>query len=143
MTMTAQPHTAHILVVEDDKGRRELLLKKNKYSIGRGQKCDIVIQSPFVSRHHATIMRIFDENGYAHYHIVDGDGKNLSANGILVNGRKVNNLQLKTGDKVVFGPQVFVIYHQSNRDVFATLPPDDPFDITLIDPAMMGTDFEN
>ncbi len=140
--MTAQPHTAHIIVVEDDKGKRELLLRKNKYSIGRGKKIDIVIQSPFVSRHHATIMRIFDEDGYAHYHIVDGDGKSPSANGILVNGHKVNNLQLKTGDKVVFGPQVSITYYQSTRDIFATLSPDDPFDITLIDPAMMGTEFE-
>lgn len=37
-TMTkhpAQPHKAHILIVEDDKGRRELLLRKSKYTIGR------------------------------------------------------------------------------------------------------------
>ncbi|MGY6530408.1 MAG: FHA domain-containing protein [Cyanobacterium sp.] len=141
--MTAQPHTVHILVVEDDKGRREILLKKNKYSIGRGKNCDIVIQSPFVSRHHATIMRIFDEEGLAHYHIIDGNGEESSANGIIINGKKVNNTQLKTGDKVVFGPQVFAIYHQSSRDIFPPLPPDDPFDITLIDPAMMGTDFES
>jgi pSer/pThr/pTyr-binding forkhead associated (FHA) protein len=140
--MTAQPHTAHILVVEDDKGRRELLLRQGKYSIGRGQRSDIVIQSPFVSRHHATIMRTFDEDGYAQYHIVDGDGKNSSANGILVNGHKVNNLQLKSGDKVVFGPQASITYHESTRDIFPTIPPDDPFDITLIDPAMMGTEFD-
>ncbi|RMD67420.1 MAG: FHA domain-containing protein, partial [Cyanobacteria bacterium J149] len=34
----AQPHKAHILIVEDDKGRRELLLRKSKYTIGRSQQ---------------------------------------------------------------------------------------------------------
>ncbi|BAQ60724.1 hypothetical protein GM3708_1130 [Geminocystis sp. NIES-3708] len=140
----AQPHKAHILIVEDDKGRREMLLRKSKYSIGRAQQSDIRIHSPFVSRHHATMIRQFDDQGYTYYEIVDGDGnKNCSANGILVNGRKVNNQHLKNGDKVVFGPQVFIIYQHTQRDIFPSLPPDDPFDITLIDPAMMISELED
>ena len=140
----AQPHKAHILIVEDDKGRREILLRKSKYSIGRSQQSDIRIHSPFVSRHHATMVRQFNDQGYTYYEILDGDGhKNVSANGILVNGRKVTNQQLKNGDKVVFGPQVFIVYQHCQRDIFPSLPPDDPFDITLIDPAMMITDWED
>lgn len=138
-----QPHKAHILIVEDDKGRRELLLRKSVYTIGRSQQCDVKINSVFVSRHHATIIRKFDEQGYIYYEIVDGDGKNnLSVNGILVNGKKVTNQPLKHGDKVVFGPQVFIVYQHCQRDIFPSLPPDDPFDITLIDPAMMVGELE-
>ena len=137
----AQIHKSHCLLVEDDKGRKEIILKKPSYSIGRGQQCDIPIQSPFVSRHHATILRRFRDDGYVYYEIVDGDGKgNISANGILINGRKLTTHELKHGDKIVFGPQVFAIYHHSQRDIFPTMPPDDPFDITLIDPAMMTDD---
>lgn len=145
-TMTkypAQPHKAHILIVEDDKGRRELLLRKSKYTIGRSQQCDIRIHSPFVSRYHATLVRQFDNQGYIYYQICDGDGKsNFSANGILVNGKKVAHQELKHGDKVIFGPQVSITYQHCQRDIFPSLPPDDPFDITLIDPAMMVSEWE-
>lgn len=140
----AQPHKAHILIVEDDKGRREILMKKSKYSMGRSQSCDIMINSPFVSRHHATLVRHFDDNGYTYYEVMDGDGTHkLSANGILINGCKVNGEKLKHGDKLVFGPQVFAIYQHTQRDIFPSMPPDDPFDITLIDPAMMISDFDD
>lgn len=139
----AQPHKAHILIIEDDKGKREMLLKKSRYSVGRSQQCDVRIHSPFVSRHHATIVRQFDEDGYIYYEIVDGDGKKSSANGILVNGKKVAHQHLKNGDKVVFGPQVFIQYQHCQRDIFPSMPPDDPFDITLIDPAMMGSEWED
>lgn len=140
----AQPHKAHILIVEDDKGRREIIMKKGKYSMGRGQQCDIRLHSPFVSRHHATLIRQFDEEGYIYYQVLDGDeqGK-LSANGILINGQKVNGETLKHGDKIIFGPQVFAIYQHCQRDIFPTMPIDDPFDITLIDPAMMVDDTED
>lgn len=139
-----QPHKAHILIVEDDKGRREMLLRKSKYSIGRGQNSDIRINSPFVSRHHATMLRQFDEQGYTYYEIIDGDGnKNFSANGIIINGRKVNDQPLKNGDKMVFGPQVFMVYQYTQRDIFPSLPVDDPFDITLIDPAMIMSELED
>jgi pSer/pThr/pTyr-binding forkhead associated (FHA) protein len=137
----AQTNKSHFLLVEDDKGRKEIILKKTSYSIGRGKQCDILIQSPFVSRHHATILRRFRDDGHVYYEIVDGDGKgNTSANGILINGRKLNSHELKHGDKIVFGPQVFAIYQRCQRDIFPPMPPDDPFDITLIDPAMITDD---
>ena len=139
-----QPHKAHILIVEDDKGKREVLLRKSTYTIGRSQQCDIKINSAFVSRYHATILRKFDDNGYLYYEILDGDGKSkYSANGILINGRKVTNQPLKHGDKVVFGPQVCILYQHCQRDIFPSLPPDDPFDITLIDPAMMVSELDD
>ncbi len=139
----AQPHKAHILIVEDDSGSREILMKKSKYSIGRSPKCDIILNSPFVSRCHATLIRKFNDDGNTFYEVIDGDDKGQnSANGILINGRKVNGEELKHGDKLVFGPQVFAIYQHCQRDIFPLMPPDDPFDITLIDPAMMVNELD-
>jgi pSer/pThr/pTyr-binding forkhead associated (FHA) protein len=145
--MTRQPVLPvkeHFLIVEDDKGRKEVLLTEDSYSLGRGKNCDIVLHSQFVSRYHATIFRFAREDGQGFYRIVDGDREGrASANGLLVNGKKVSSAELKDGDEVVFGPQVFAIYKCRQRDKFPTIPTNDPFDITLIDPAMMVNDDES
>ena len=139
--MTAKPvkrREEHILIVTDGKGHREIKLTDETYSLGRGAQCDIVLQSQFVSRHHATLIkRKNDEGNY--YRIIDGntEGK-TSVNGLLVDGKKVRFHDLKHGDKVILGPQVEAVYEYRQYDIFPTIPPDDPFDITLIDPAMIG-----
>lgn len=134
----AQPYHEHLLIIEDDRGRKGISLKEASYTIGRGQNCDIRLSSQFVSRHHATLLRRLRPDGTSYYRIVDGDGQGkTSVNGLLINGRKEDAHDLKHGDEVVFGPQVFAIYQLRQRDVFPTVPPDDPYDITLIDPAMM------
>jgi pSer/pThr/pTyr-binding forkhead associated (FHA) protein len=95
-----------------------------------------------VSRHHATLVRRKEEDHY-YYRIIDGDSEgNNSVNGLLINGKKVRFHDLKHRDKVVFGPQVEAVYEYREYDIFPTIPPDDPFDITLIDPAMID-DEEN
>lgn len=132
------PRKDHILLVEDDRGRREIVLHESTYSLGRAQHCDIRLRSQFVSRHHATLIQGQREDGSLYYEIVDGDrdGK-VSANGLVINGRKLTTHVLKHGDEVVFGPQVSATYHYRQRDTFPTMPFNDPFDITLIDPAMV------
>lgn len=141
--MTAKPvkhREEHILILTDGKGHREIQLKDETYSLGRGLQCDIVLQSQFVSRHHATLVRrkTDDENCYR---IIDGNSEGkTSVNGLLVNGKKVRFHDLKHRDKVVFGPQVEAIYEYREYDIFPTIPPDDPYDITLIDPAMMDAE---
>ncbi|MEN9872026.1 MAG: hypothetical protein RLZZ171_3018 [Cyanobacteriota bacterium] len=143
--MTARPvkhREEHILIVTDGKGHREIRLQDESYSMGRSAHCKILLQSQFVSRHHATLVRRKEEDHY-YYRIIDGDSEgNNSVNGLLVNGKKVRFHDLKHGDKVVFGPQVEAVYEYREYDVFPTIPPDDPFDITLIDPAMID-DEEN
>lgn len=143
--MTARPvkhREEHILIVTDGKGHREVRLQDQIYSMGRSTHCNILLQSQFVSRHHATLVRRKEEDHY-YYRIIDGDSEgNNSVNGLLVNGKKVRFHDLKPGDKVVFGPQVEAVYEYREYDVFPTIPPDDPFDITLIDPAMID-DEEN
>ena len=141
--MTAKPvkrREEHILIVTDGKGHREIQLVDETYSLGRGVQCDIVLQSQFVSRHHATLIRRKNEEEN-YYRIIDGntEGK-TSVNGLLVDGKKVRFHDLKHGDKVILGPQVEAVYEYRQYDIFPTIPPDDPFDITLIDPAMMGED---
>jgi pSer/pThr/pTyr-binding forkhead associated (FHA) protein len=132
------PQKEHFLIVEDDKGRQEILLRNPVYSLGRAQNCDIRLRSQFVSRHHATLFRCELENRTSYYRIVDGNAAGqVSSNGMLVNGRKVSVYDLKDGDEVVFGPQVIAVYQYRQRDEFPTTPSNDPFDITLINPAMM------
>jgi pSer/pThr/pTyr-binding forkhead associated (FHA) protein len=140
----AQPVTDHLLILRDDKGRKEVIMREARYTLGRAENCSIRIQSQFVSRYHAIVCRFMREDGTIGYRIIDGDeqGK-ASVNGLMINGKKSSSHELKDGDTVVFGPQVFAIYQHRRYDNFPTIPPDDPFDITLIDPAMIGNDGED
>jgi pSer/pThr/pTyr-binding forkhead associated (FHA) protein len=133
----AAPHQTHLLIIEDDKGRREYTLDSPVYSIGRDPKCDIRLVSQFVSRRHATLMQLPNEDGSYYYRIVDGNLKGKpSANGLLINGRKLPTHDLTDQDHVVFGPQVQAIYYLLKRDAIVTVPPDE-YDITLISPNMV------
>jgi pSer/pThr/pTyr-binding forkhead associated (FHA) protein len=136
--MPSEPHQNHLLIIEDDKGRREFILDAPVYSIGRDAKCDIRLVSQFVSRRHATLVQLPNEDGTYYYRIVDGNLKGKpSANGLLINGRKLQTHDLRNEDEVVFGPQVRAIYYLLRREAVLTVPPDE-FDITLISPNMVG-----
>ncbi|TVQ21095.1 MAG: FHA domain-containing protein [Leptolyngbya sp. DLM2.Bin15] len=138
--MPSEPHQNHLLIIEDNKGRREFTLDSPVYSIGRDPKCDIRLVSQFVSRRHATLVQLPNDDGSFYYRIVDGNLKGKpSANGLLINGRKVQAHDLEDEDKVVFGPQVYAIYYSLKRDAISTVPPDE-FDITLISPNMVDGD---
>lgn len=138
--MPVEPHYGHLLIIEDDKGRREFILDRSMYSIGRDPQCDVRLISQFVSRRHATVVQLPDGDGGCHYRIIDGNLKGKpSSNGILVNGQKAQAHDLKNEDEIVFGPQVRAIYYYLQRDAIATVPPDE-FDITLISPNMVDDD---
>jgi pSer/pThr/pTyr-binding forkhead associated (FHA) protein len=127
----------YLLIVEDDKGRQEIPLGKSVYSIGRDPKSDIRLYSQFVSRRHATLVRRHREDGSPYYRIADGNLKGQpSANGLLINGRKLPAHDLQDGDEIVFGPQVSAKFYQLNRSGVPSEPSDE-FDITLISPSMM------
>lgn len=128
---------SNILIVEDSKGRREIVLDGSVYSIGRDPKCDIRLSSQFVSRHHATLVQLPKDDDTFYYRIVDGNLKGKpSANGMLINGRKLLAHDLMNEDEIVFGPQARAIYYQLRRDSQSSLSPDE-FDITLISPNMV------
>ena len=133
----------HLLIVEDDKGRKEVVLKAPVYSIGRDAQCDIRLVSHFVSRRHATLVRLPRQDGTHYYRIVDGDAKGKgSSNGLLINGRRMAAHDLENEDEIVFGPQVRAKYYQLRRDTQPSGPLD-PFDITLINPSMLDDDSED
>lgn len=141
--MATQQEQNHLLIVEDDRGRKEVVLKAPVYSIGREAQCDIRLSSHFVSRRHATLVRLPRQDGSHYYRIVDGDGKgNSSSNGLLINGRKMAAHDLENEDEIVFGPQVRAKYYQLKRDTQPSGPLD-PFDITLINPSMLDDDSED
>ncbi|HBB36295.1 MAG TPA: phosphopeptide-binding protein [Cyanobacteria bacterium UBA8803] len=138
--MAAKSNHNYLFIIEDDKGRREFPLKESVYSIGRDPDSDIRLISQFVSRRHATLVRLEREDGSYYYRIVDGNLKGKpSANGLLINGRKVPSHDLEDEDEIVFGPQVSAKYFVLKRDSVPTGPPDE-FDITLISPGMMVGD---
>ncbi|MCG8362686.1 MAG: FHA domain-containing protein [Pseudanabaenales cyanobacterium] len=128
----------HVLIVEDSKGRQEFILDNSVYSVGRDPKCDIRLDSQFVSRHHATLVQQSSASEDCCYRIFDGnlEGK-ASVNGILINGRRLKSHDLKNADEIIFGPQAKAFYFELQRD--PTLVPVnlDEFDITLISPSGM------
>lgn len=128
---------AHLLIVEDDRGVRKFPLGGETYSIGRDESCDIFLDSLFVSRRHATLVKRSHQDGKYGYELVDGDGEGrLSSNGISVNGSKIHKSHpLKHQDKVVFGSGVRAKYFKQEKG--KTGKNNDPFEITLIDPSMM------
>ncbi|MGQ9869910.1 FHA domain-containing protein [Leptodesmis sp.] len=136
--MPSESYQHHLLIIQDDKGRREFILENPIYSIGRDPKSDIRLISQFVSRHHATLKQLSHKDGSIYYRIEDGDAKGKpSANGLLINGRKLHAHDLNNEDEIVFGPKVRAVYYRLERDAILTIPPDE-FDITLISPNMIG-----
>jgi len=135
--MSSQPNQNHLLIIEDEQGRKEFVLDGPVYSIGRDSKCDIRLFSQFVSRRHATLVRFPQQDGSFYYQIRDGnsDGE-PSANGLLINGHKIPAHDLGNEDEIVFGPQVRAIYYMLRQDTLTTGPQDE-WDITLIGPNMM------
>lgn len=146
LSMAAQTNESHLLIIEDDQGRKELTLENSMYSIGRDRKCDIRLISQFVSRRHATLVRrSHEDNPHKYYYrIVDGDGKGKqSANGLMINGRKIAAHDLKNEDEIVFGPQVRAVYYVLKEDTTPSVYTDiSEYDITLINPAM-NEEFED
>jgi len=135
--MVSQPNQNHLLIIEDEQGRKEFNLDGPVYSIGRDPRCDIRLFSQFVSRRHATLVRLPREDGSSFYRIVDGDAKGKpSANGLLINARKIPAHDLRNEDEIVFGPQVRAIYYLLSRDTILSGPLDE-YDVTLIGPNMM------
>lgn len=137
--MTSSNYQKHLLIVEDDKGKREFILDAPAYSLGRSKRCDIRLESLFVSNRHATLIRLPEQDGSYSYQIIDGDGKGKhSTNGLSINGQKFRARILKHNDRIVFGSNVQVTYLHMQRQDTSSAPLADPLlDVTLIDPGMV------
>jgi Ca-activated chloride channel family protein len=115
----------HVLIIEDDKGRREFPLNNSVYSIGREPKCDIRLYSMFINRRHATLIQQVRDDGSYFYQIIDGDAKGKpSTNGFSINGQKCQAHYLQNQDEIMFAPQVRGIYYTTDtRPAVQTKPP--------------------
>ncbi len=67
--------------------------------LGRGDDCDIVINHPMVSRHHAKIVRVGPS-----YYIHDLQ----STNSTLVNGQRIDQHVLQPDDEIQIGVTLFL-----------------------------------
>jgi pSer/pThr/pTyr-binding forkhead associated (FHA) protein len=68
---------------------------------------------------------------------VDGDAKGkASSNGLMINGRKIPNHDLRNEDEIVFGPQVRAIYYLLKNTQRLGQTDSSEYDITLINPGM-------
>jgi pSer/pThr/pTyr-binding forkhead associated (FHA) protein len=138
-SMAAETNESHLLIIEDDQGRKEFPLENPVYSIGRDRECNIRLVSQFVSRRHATLVRLpREQNSHSYYYrIVDGDAKGkLSSNGLMINGRKMPSHDLRNEDEIIFGPQVRAIYYLLRNTQRSGNTDASEYDITLINPGM-------
>ncbi|WP_460194714.1 EAL domain-containing protein [Thermosynechococcus sp. FA-CM-4201] len=103
----------HLLVIEDQEGRRTIPLEASTYTIGRHPSNTIVLKSPMISRQHAVLLRVLDPNSSNFFfRLIDGDlqGKR-SVNGLTVNGKPCQSHILQHKDLIVFGGDVRARYH--------------------------------
>ncbi len=88
-----------LIGVSNDVIGRQYILRKDKIEIGRRPNSDIVLTEASVSSMHAQLIREGDNWKVLNL---------LSSNGTFVNGKKVVNQVLLTGDMIAFAGSEFV-----------------------------------
>lgn len=88
------PTAPTLFVSRDGKTEQELIFDKPRLLIGRSEHNDIAIESRFISRHHALLVR----HGKATF-LMDLN----STNGTFVNSRRVSNHVLVNDDLIMLG----------------------------------------
>ncbi len=83
-----------LVISKEERALNEWALSDKETVIGRDVDCDVHLDDPAVSRHHAKVARI-----YTGYFIEDLH----STNGLTLNGRRVRKHMLKDGDLVQIG----------------------------------------
>jgi PAS domain S-box-containing protein len=114
--MNQQTKIEHILVIENKKGKYTILLESATYSVGRDPTNSIVIDSPWISRHHASLLRVTNPGNSNHsFRLIDGDlqGKR-STNGLKINGQACFSHDLRHKDEILFGRNVKARYYAIN-----------------------------
>lgn len=104
--LTATPSPAKLVITAQGEPDREVSLKSDRVLVGRGEEADVRIDSVFISRYHALIVR-------------DGNRDLLldlgSTNGLLVNSRRVLRRELRHRDLIQVGPaRVMYVNEQAN-----------------------------
>ena len=103
--------------------RRKVVLSADSVVLGKRADCDVVLDSQFVSRRHATLERAGEA-----YELLDAG----SLNGTLLNGKRVEagkRYRLNRGDEIAIADYVITYWEGSAED--ATVPWDGPLPGTL------------
>ena len=102
----------HYLVIESDRNKHTINLESETYSIGRDPHNSIVLESPKISRYHATLLRIAITGTDSYqFRIIDGNLKGKrSRNGFKVNGGSCFSYDLQDGDLIDFGDGITASY---------------------------------
>jgi len=105
--LESTPSQARLVVTMQGVPEREVALKSGRVLVGRGEEADLRIDSVFISRYHALIVR-------------DGNRDLLldlgSTNGLLVNSRRVLRRALRHRDLIQVGPaRVMYVNEQANN----------------------------
>ena len=83
-------------------------MRKDEVLIGRRSDADLVLANPYISRHHAKLVR--SELGFS---IVDLK----SRHGTFVNGHQVDRHELQAGDRIALGKErVELIFYTDEGD---------------------------
>ena len=103
----------HVLIIDDNSGRRTISLEAATYSLGRDPSCALVLHSNYVSRQHAILLRVPIPGKASHlYRLLDGNSRGeLSTNGLSINGVRKTSHDLNHGDTIVFSRDVSAIYY--------------------------------
>ncbi|MEO1352578.1 MAG: ATP-binding protein [Cyanobacteria bacterium J06635_15] len=108
----------HLLLIEDDQGKRAVPLTAATSSIGRDAGNSIVLHSKEVSRQHAILLRVTRPGKHEFlFRLIDGNLQgNPSTNGLFVNGKRCSSHDLRQGDTIIFGAQVKARYYIAKSD---------------------------
>ena len=95
-----QRHAVLMVLSGPSTGQTIYLETKDRWILGRGTACDVVLQENSVSRQHCELT--FEPNGMWSAKDLD------SSNGTWINGQKISRQALQSGDKVQLGSQIIV-----------------------------------
>ncbi len=113
----------HLLVIEDNQGKRTISLEAATYSIGRNSTNSIVLHSQLVSRHHAILVKV-KEQSQQYFRLVDGNLQGIrSTNGLKINGKHCFECELRHEDEIVFADDAKAWYYAA-PDSLETIPRD-------------------
>ena len=107
----------HLLVIQDQQGKRKIVLQNETYSLGRAQSNSIVINDLSISRQHALLVPISvpEKNSYV-FRIIDGNLNGIkSSNGLYINQKKCDSWDLKHGDIINFSKKVKIKYYSLSQ----------------------------
>lgn len=95
----------HLLIIDSKFGKQTIILESATCTIGRDKSNSIVLDSPLVSRHHATLFRVSLPGTFNYlFRIVDGNLQGIrSTNGLIVNGQCTFSHDLQHGDVIIIG----------------------------------------